>query len=49
MAFASRLTRSSEVTFYASVIGVDGSDLTDSENSLYMKPSFGDFGSSHLA
>lgn len=29
---------------YASVIGVDGSDLTDSENSLYMKPSFGDFG-----
>ena len=29
---------------YASVIGIDGSDLTDSENSLYMKPSFGDFG-----
>ena len=29
---------------YASVIGVDGSDLTDSESPLYMKPSFGDFG-----
>ena len=29
---------------YASTIGADGSDLTDSDNSLYLKPSFGDFG-----
>ncbi len=29
---------------YASVIGVDGSDLTDSENPNYFKPSFADFG-----
>ncbi len=29
---------------YASTIGVDGSDLTDSENSLYMKPAFCDYG-----
>ena len=29
---------------YASTIGADGSDLTDSDSSLYLKPSFGDFG-----
>ena len=29
---------------YASVIGADGSDLTDSESAIYLKPSFGDFG-----
>lgn len=28
---------------YASVIGADGSDLTDSENPLYFKPTFADF------
>ena len=35
---------------YASVIGVDGSDLTDSERtSLYMKPSFGGLRQANLA
>lgn len=29
---------------YASVIGTDGSDLTDSDNPNYFKPSFADFG-----
>lgn len=29
---------------YASVIGIDGSDLTDSDNPNYFKPSFADFG-----
>ncbi len=29
---------------YALVIGVDGSDITDSENANYAKPSFADFG-----
>lgn len=29
---------------YSFVIGTDGSDLTDSENPNYFKPSFGDFG-----
>ena len=29
---------------YASVIGTDGSDLTDSNNPNYFKPSFADFG-----
>lgn len=29
---------------YASVIGIDGSDLTDSDNPTYFKPSFADFG-----
>lgn len=29
---------------YASVIGTDGSDLTDSDNPTYFKPSFADFG-----
>lgn len=29
---------------YASVIGEDGSDITDQENPLYSKPSFADFG-----
>lgn len=29
---------------YTFVIGVDGSDLTNSENQNYFKPSFGDFG-----
>ena len=31
-------------TVYASVIGTDGSDLTDSDNPNYFKPSFADFG-----
>ncbi len=29
---------------YAFVIGVDGSDITDSDNAVYAKPSFADFG-----